>query len=265
MVEFARWRKEKRSDAGDIIELPVSWRSVLCPATFYFYAIVLHLNRDVFWKFQYSFRRGRDGERLAKMRDKNMLPHIKAMRQAGWQARYYGDPNYRARSNRMGVEYFKANKAKVYAYRASRPDIYKKAMREYVRVWQRERRHNDPNYRLGNRLRSRLWHALRDNAKKAAKTMELVGCTIGELRQHLESKFVVGMSWSNIGMWHIDHIRPCASFDLSDPAQQRACFHYTNLQPLWERDNLAKGDSLIFPLASVGDGSTLAPCVTSRS
>jgi HNH endonuclease. len=51
------------------------------------------------------------------------------------------------------------------------------------------------------------------------------------------------MSWDNYGRdgWHIDHIRPCASFDLTDPEQQRQCFHYTNLQPLWAADNIRKG------------------------
>lgn len=73
--------------------------------------------------------------------------------------------------------------------------------------------------------------------------MELVGCSIDKLKQHLESKFTEGMSWDNYGDWHVDHIKPCASFDLSDPEQQRLCFNYKNLQPLWAADNLSKGDS----------------------
>lgn len=78
---------------------------------------------------------------------------------------------------------------------------------------------------------------------KSARTMDLTGCTITELRQHLEAQFVDGMDWDNYGRngWHIDHIRPCASFDLADPDQQRQCFHYSNLQPLWEADNIRKG------------------------
>lgn len=74
--------------------------------------------------------------------------------------------------------------------------------------------------------------------------MELIGCTVEYLRQHLEQQFQPGMSWDNwsISGWHIDHIRPCASFDLTDPIQQAQCFHYTNLQPLWAKDNMIKKD-----------------------
>ena len=72
--------------------------------------------------------------------------------------------------------------------------------------------------------------------------MELVGCSIPDLIKHLESKFQEGMNWSNYGFygWHIDHIRPCSSFNLLNEEEQKQCFHYTNLQPLWAKDNLQK-------------------------
>ena len=78
-------------------------------------------------------------------------------------------------------------------------------------------------------------------AYKIAKTETLLGCTVAEARAHLESQFLLGMSWDNHGEWHIDHIKPCASFDLTDFEQQKRCMHYTNLQPLWAEDNLRKG------------------------
>ena len=74
--------------------------------------------------------------------------------------------------------------------------------------------------------------------------MDLVGCSIPELRKRLTQQFLPGMTWDNYGKWHIDHIRPCASFDLTDPEQQKQCFHYSNLQPLWAADNLRKGASI---------------------
>jgi hypothetical protein len=81
--------------------------------------------------------------------------------------------------------------------------------------------------------------AIKENYKSGS-SRELLGCSISEVRKHLEAQFATGMTWANHGKWHIDHIRPCCTFDLSNPAQQRACFHYTNLRPLWAHDNLSR-------------------------
>jgi len=78
-------------------------------------------------------------------------------------------------------------------------------------------------------------------SKKVGKTFELVGCSRDELVSHLESKFTEGMMWDNYGTWHVDHIKPCCSFNLEDPEEQKKCFHWTNLQPLWAKDNTSKG------------------------
>ena len=72
-----------------------------------------------------------------------------------------------------------------------------------------------------------------------------MGCTIKELKQHLESKFVDGMTWDNRSEWHIDHKIPCSSFDLSKKEEQQKCFHYNNLQPLWAIDNLKKSNKIL--------------------
>jgi len=110
----------------------------------------------------------------------------------------------------------------------------------------RERRQVDPVFRMTNNLRKRLTDALAGRNKSAA-TLELLGCSVCDLKLHLESNFTEGMTWENYSFsgWHIDHIRPCASFDLSCPEQQKQCFHYTNLQPLWAEDNLRKGDTYV--------------------
>ena len=71
--------------------------------------------------------------------------------------------------------------------------------------------------------------------------MVLTGCTIPYLRGYLEGKFKEGMTWENYGSWHVDHIKPCASFDLTKKEEQEKCFHYTNLQPLWALENIKKG------------------------
>lgn len=99
---------------------------------------------------------------------------------------------------------------------------------------------NRPYILFKNNLRIRIYSALKGKCKSKS-TMKLIGCSIENLQKHLELKFQDGMSWANYGKWHVDHIKPCASFDLSNQKQQEECFHYTNLQPLWARDNIIKG------------------------
>ena len=107
---------------------------------------------------------------------------------------------------------------------------------------QKERETKFPHLRIKNRIIQRIGKAVKRNcAKKAHPTFVLTGCTIRYLRSHLESQFKPGMTWANYGAWHIDHIRPCASFNLLDAQQQSECFHWSNLQPLWASENCSKG------------------------
>ena len=104
----------------------------------------------------------------------------------------------------------------------------------------KRRRQNDNNYRLTKVCRTRIWQALKGK-NKSASTMELIGCSIDELWNHLESKFKSWMTKENYGLWHVDHIIACSKFDLTDPYQQKICFHWSNLQPLKAIENLKKG------------------------
>jgi len=109
------------------------------------------------------------------------------------------------------------------------------------------RRISDPTYRFIENLRSRVLLALKaQKSNKITKTVQLLGCSPLEAKMFIESKFKDGMTWDNHGIkgWHIDHIRPCSSFDLSDPEEQKKCFHYTNLQPLWWWENRKKSNKL---------------------
>ena len=107
----------------------------------------------------------------------------------------------------------------------------------------RLKRKNDIQYKLKCILRKRLKTALSHNFKKGSAVNDL-GCTISELKIYLENKFQPGMTWENYGQfgWHIDHIKPLSSFDLTDRKQLLEACHYTNLQPLWWQDNLSKSD-----------------------
>jgi hypothetical protein len=123
-------------------------------------------------------------------------------------------------------------------------NLTKEERRVKRRTWEREYRRNNIGYKIAKSCRVRLWLALKDGFYKKNSTFSLIGCTPNELKKYLESKFLDGMTWENYGFegWHIDHIRPCSTFDLSNPQEQAACFHYTNLQPLWAQDNMLKRD-----------------------
>ena len=113
---------------------------------------------------------------------------------------------------------------------------------EYNRL-QCEYRKNSPNRRIASNLRSNIGkYCLRKS--KSGSLSTLMGCESSFLKSWLESQFKEGMTWDNYGKkgWHIDHIRPCSSYDLTDWRQQMVCFHYTNLQPMFAKDNQAKAD-----------------------
>lgn len=125
--------------------------------------------------------------------------------------------------------------------------INKGRVRKYNLRHVTKRRAADAAFRLQMIVRTRIHSALQKSlAKKQCRTLALVGCTGTELKQWLESKFSEGMTWENQGKhgWHIDHIIPLSAFDLNDPNQQRAAFHYSNLQPLWAIDNMRKGNKV---------------------
>jgi hypothetical protein len=120
--------------------------------------------------------------------------------------------------------YFQKNKNKIYSRIKKR---YKK----------------DVGFRLSDILRRRLRHALKNNWKSGSAVQDL-GCNIVFLKWHLEAQFQPGMSWENHGEWHIDHIKPLDSFDLTDRKQLLEACHFSNLQPLWAKDNWSKGNKI---------------------
>lgn len=142
--------------------------------------------------------------------------------------------------------YYLLNKEKVKKYQQT--ENYKIKKKEYKKrsrkKYKASRKKRDINYKILENIRARVYSALKNNYKKATKTRELLGNSIESVRQHLESEFADGMTWENYGKWHIDHIIPCSSFNFNDPEQQRKCFNYTNLQPLWATDNLKKSNKI---------------------
>lgn len=155
--------------------------------------------------------------------------------------------------------YVKTEKRKAVVARYSKSEKGKATQAQYaksdhgrsvINKRYRERRLTDPQFRIVARLRCRIQHAIRQTKRggaiKSARTLELLGCSPEFLTEHIEKQFKPGMSWARMGEIHIDHIRPCVSFDLTDPEQQRKCFHFSNLQPLWAAENMEKGARLDF-------------------
>ena len=103
----------------------------------------------------------------------------------------------------------------------------------------------DIQFKLAHRLRGRLREMM--NGCKKESALNLLGCSIEDFRIHLQSQFTCGMAWNNYGKWEIDHIQPCASFDLTNEYQRKACFHFSNMRPLWKQANREKGDRITIP------------------
>lgn len=135
---------------------------------------------------------------------------------------------------------YENNKEKISLYRSE----WRKRNREKLNKYYADRRRNNPLYRLQVNVRTRIGIFLKKGiGKKLGSTMVLVGCSWGELMNHLESKFSPGMTWENYGEWHIDHIIPLYEAKNSDDVM-RLC-NYNNLQPLWALDNLKKNKRLV--------------------
>ena len=145
------------------------------------------------------------------------------------------------------------NKERHDAYRSSYYEENKDKLRQQTRDWNKanpdhwnKKRANDPDFALLCRLRSRLRKALlAQGAVRSKSTKELIGCSPEEFRSHIEAQFLPGMNWGNRSEWHLDHKLPCKHFDLRDPSQQAACFHYSNIQPLWSVDNRKKSAKVL--------------------
>jgi hypothetical protein len=158
-----------------------------------------------------------------------------------WEKKYKAAN--KQRFSEKDKEYYRQNKDKKKAYQIKN----KEKIRTTQRIYEIERLKRDPHFRLIKRLRNRARKAIKNNiGKKSVSTLEMLGCSIEKCREFLESQFQPNMSWENHGVhgWHIDHVKPCSSFDLTNLDEQKKCFHYTNLQPLWAEDNLSKGNRL---------------------
>ena len=175
--------------------------------------------------------------RSKKNRDK---PESKAKRKK-YSVGYY--LKNKDRVNKRNKAWAQNNKDKVSRNSRQRRLKNIELYRKYHREYKRQQRKINPHFNIRQRLCGRINHALRRYVKEGKRfdTLTYIGCSIPFLIKHLEKQFKNGMNWENRNKWHIDHIKACAKFDLTNTKQQLECFHYTNLQPLWAMDNFKKG------------------------
>lgn len=146
---------------------------------------------------------------------------------------------YKETKKRCQREWKDRNRDRLNAYRSRPERLAKRRTRDLARSA------SDINLRLKKSLRERLRKAIKSQLLKPSmsKIEHLIGCSFECFKNHMESQFLDGMDWSNWAQkgWHVDHVKPLVCFDLSSPDEVLKAMHYTNLQPLWWRDNLSKG------------------------
>ena len=155
--------------------------------------------------------------------------------------RYYErlevEPDFKEKLKISQKKYYEENKDKISKKRSSPKE------REKMNNYMRKRRKENLNFKIRDNLSGRVRSAVKRN-KDSLSTLSLLGCSIEEFKVHIESLWEKGMDWNNHGLygWHIDHIKPCSVFNLLNEDELKACFHWSNMQPLWAIDNLRKGD-----------------------
>jgi predicted ATP-dependent protease len=160
------------------------------------------------------------------------------------QKKYESKPTSKSKRSKYYKNWSTDNRPALKEYHAKWRDDNREHVNQYGRDYERTRRANDPKYRLAARTRTAVYTCLKEaNVSKYRSTFDLLGYSLEELTNHLESKFTTGMTWDNYGEWHVDHKRPIASFGFTsaDDDEFKQCWCLDNLQPLWEVDNLSKG------------------------
>jgi hypothetical protein len=175
----------------------------------------------------------------AKIAKKRKTPEYRKKVNERAKAKRKTDPDFAKKRREYERQWYQKNKKKILKAKSKRvktPTFRIKNAKQKKLLYK-----TDKKYRITTVLRSQLYWLIKYyKGIKHVSILELVGCTREHLLKHIESQFKDGMSWENAGQWHIDHIIPCSSFNLENLEDQKKCFHYTNLQPLWAVDNIRK-------------------------
>ena len=162
-----------------------------------------------------------------------------------WEKNYKQSEHGKKIIKKAKDKYAKTIKGKEAIFNTYKKRKDKGLVSEWRKVYEKERLKTDPIFKISVMVRKRINIFLKQkNIKKTNKSFEMIGCSPEYLKKYLENKFKPGMSWSNHGIhgWHIDHIIPLASAKNQEDFEKLT--HYTNLQPLWSKENLSKKDKL---------------------
>lgn len=154
-------------------------------------------------------------------------PYDQAYRERHKEEKARRDKIYREDNKERLKEYFKK---------------YHTEHKDEKRTYEANKKASDINYRICHSLRNRIRLAIK-NKQKVGSAVRDLGCSIGSFRLFIENQFEPGMSWDNYGQWHLDHVIPLSSFDLTDRTQFLDAANWLNYQPLWATDNIRKGSS----------------------
>ena len=160
-----------------------------------------------------------------------LAEHRKNNKEAIYERRKEHRKNNKEALAKYAREWSKKNKGRRAEYSRKWEENNKEARAKYYKEYRKNRYNTNLDFKIGTILRG---------------ASSLLGCTVEELKTHIENQFKDGMTWENwkYDGWHLDHIIPCSSFDLTKKKEHKKCFHYTNLQPLWAKDNLSKSNKL---------------------
>lgn len=165
--------------------------------------------------------------------------------------KYMEDSEKKEKKNIDSRERYMANREEI--NKRHKENSQKPEVKERLRQKHHIRKQTDIVYVIKRRLRFRLRHiikALGSSKYKRMSSIELLGCDMEFFKKYIQGKFTDGMCWERLSEIHIDHIKPCSKFDLTKMTEQKLCFHYTNLQPLWEIDNLRKNNIYPYKISS---------------
>jgi hypothetical protein len=161
--------------------------------------------------------------------------------------KYESKPETKERKRKNYDKWYEQNKEhrKEYLkeYREKNVDNIRKTKREY----ERNRKANDPLYKLISNFRTAIYQVLKENrVDKNQSYFDVLQYTPEQLIVHLEKQFTEGITWENYGEWHVDHKQPISSFNIQEMGDSEfmKCWSLENLQPMWGEENIRKSNKI---------------------